>query len=101
MSVPEHGSIHQTQEEIEQGEKDQKSGCLLRVDKNGFSLHTVRAIESCFRFQQGVTSTMTQTVGIDMGLHLVSQLTGRELALRTARQMEFDGQESNAAPAME
>jgi transcriptional regulator GlxA family with amidase domain len=44
---------------------------------------------------------MTQTVGIDMGLHLVSQLTGRELALRTARQMEFDGQESNAAPAME
>lgn len=28
--------------------------------------------------------------GIDMSLHLVQRLQGRELALRTARQMEFD-----------
>lgn len=30
------------------------------------------------------------SAGIDMSLHLVSRLAGRELALRTARQMEFD-----------
>ncbi len=35
------------------------------------------------------------SAGIDMSLHLVSRLAGRELAIRTARQMEFDWQESN------
>lgn len=30
------------------------------------------------------------SAGIDMSLHLVERLHGRELALRTARQMEFD-----------
>ena len=30
------------------------------------------------------------SAGIDMSLHLVSRLAGRELAVRTARQMEYD-----------
>lgn len=30
------------------------------------------------------------SAGIDMSLHAVERLAGRELALRTARQMEFD-----------
>jgi transcriptional regulator GlxA family with amidase domain len=30
------------------------------------------------------------SAGIDMSLHLVERLAGRELALRTARQMDFD-----------
>ena len=30
------------------------------------------------------------SAGIDMSLHLVQRLHGRDLALRTARQMEFD-----------
>ena len=36
------------------------------------------------------------SAGIDMSLHLVERLAGRELALRTARQMEFDWQENAA-----
>ena len=35
------------------------------------------------------------SAGIDMSLHLVSRLAGRELAIRTARQMEFDWPGSN------
>jgi transcriptional regulator GlxA family with amidase domain len=35
------------------------------------------------------------SAGIDMSLHLVSRLAGRELAIRTARQMEFDWSGSN------
>jgi transcriptional regulator GlxA family with amidase domain len=34
------------------------------------------------------------SAGIDMSLHLVERLAGRELALATARQMEFDWQEN-------
>jgi transcriptional regulator GlxA family with amidase domain len=34
------------------------------------------------------------SAGIDMSLHLVERLHGRELALRTARQMEFDWKEA-------
>jgi transcriptional regulator GlxA family with amidase domain len=34
------------------------------------------------------------SAGIDMSLHLVERLHGRDLALRTARQMEFDWQEA-------
>ena len=30
------------------------------------------------------------SAGIDMSLNLVSRLAGHELAIRTARQMEFD-----------
>jgi transcriptional regulator GlxA family with amidase domain len=41
------------------------------------------------------------SAGIDMSLHLVSRLAGRELAIRTARQMEFDWQESNDTPDAE
>jgi transcriptional regulator GlxA family with amidase domain len=33
------------------------------------------------------------SAGIDMSLHLVERLAGRELALRTARQMDFDWRE--------
>jgi len=33
------------------------------------------------------------SAGIDMSLHLVSRLAGRELAVKTARQMEYDWQE--------
>lgn len=39
------------------------------------------------------------SAGIDMSLHLVERLAGRELALLTARQMDFDWQE-NAAPSL-
>ena len=34
------------------------------------------------------------SAGIDMSLHLVERLAGRELALRTARQMEYDWNEA-------
>lgn len=36
------------------------------------------------------------SAGIDMSLHLVERLAGRELALRTARQMEFRWDETSA-----
>lgn len=35
------------------------------------------------------------SAGIDMSLHLVSRLVTRELAIRTARQMEYDWQDAN------
>lgn len=34
------------------------------------------------------------SAGIDMSLHLVARLAGRELAVRTARQMEYDWNEA-------
>lgn len=36
------------------------------------------------------------SAGIDMSLHLVARLEGEDLALRTARQMEFDWQRSGS-----
>ena len=36
-----------------------------------------------------VVSSAGISAGIDMSLHLVERLAGRELALRTARQMDF------------
>lgn len=36
------------------------------------------------------------SAGIDMSLHLVERLAGRELALLTARQMDFDWQENRS-----
>jgi transcriptional regulator GlxA family with amidase domain len=36
------------------------------------------------------------SAGIDMSLHLVERLAGRELALNTARRMEFDWHEGNS-----
>jgi transcriptional regulator GlxA family with amidase domain len=38
------------------------------------------------------------SAGIDMSLHLVERLAGRELALGTARQMEFDWHEDGQQP---
>jgi transcriptional regulator GlxA family with amidase domain len=38
------------------------------------------------------------SAGIDMSLHLVERLAGRELALGTARQMEFDWHEDDQPP---
>jgi len=38
------------------------------------------------------------SAGIDMSLHLVERLAGRELALNTARQMEFDWHEDGQPP---
>ena len=32
------------------------------------------------------------SAGIDMSLHLIARLAGKELAVKTARQMEFDWQ---------
>lgn len=37
-----------------------------------------------------VVSSAGISAGIDMSLHLVERLAGRELAIRTARQMDFD-----------
>jgi transcriptional regulator GlxA family with amidase domain len=37
------------------------------------------------------------SAGIDMSLHLVARLEGEELALRTARQMEYDWQGSDVS----
>jgi transcriptional regulator GlxA family with amidase domain len=37
------------------------------------------------------------SAGIDMSLHLVERLAGRELASKTARQMEFDWAENAEA----
>jgi transcriptional regulator GlxA family with amidase domain len=34
------------------------------------------------------------SAGIDMSLHLVERLAGRELAIATARQMEFEWQQT-------
>ena len=40
--------------------------------------------------QGAVVTSAGISAGIDMSLHLVERLADRELALRTARQMEFD-----------
>jgi transcriptional regulator GlxA family with amidase domain len=37
------------------------------------------------------------SAGIDMSLHLVKRFAGRDLALKTARQMDFDWQEETAS----
>ena len=41
-----------------------------------------------------IVSSAGISAGIDMSLHLVERLHSRELALRTARQMEFDWEEA-------
>ena len=41
-----------------------------------------------------IVSSAGISAGIDMSLHLVERLHGRELALRTARQLEFDWTEA-------
>jgi transcriptional regulator GlxA family with amidase domain len=42
----------------------------------------------------GIVTSGGISAGIDMSLHLVERLAGRELALRTARQMEYDWNEA-------
>ena len=42
----------------------------------------------------GVVTSAGISAGIDMSLHLVERIAGRELAWRTARQMEFDWTEN-------
>jgi transcriptional regulator GlxA family with amidase domain len=46
--------------------------------------------------QGPVVTSAGISAGIDMSLHLVERLAGRELALRTARQMDFDWREDNS-----
>lgn len=41
----------------------------------------------------GIVTSAGISAGIDMSLHLVARLAGRELALKTARQMEYDWHE--------
>ncbi len=44
--------------------------------------------------QGSIVTSAGISAGIDMSLHLVERLCGRELALRTARQMDFDWHEN-------
>lgn len=62
----------------------------------------LRALRPGLRVREGVrwvdsgriVTSAGISAGIDMSLHLVARLHGRELALRTARQMEFDWTEA-------
>lgn len=50
--------------------------------------------ERCRWIDQGAIVTSAGiSAGIDMSLHLVERMAGRDLALRTARQMDFDWHE--------
>jgi transcriptional regulator GlxA family with amidase domain len=61
-------------------------------------LHALRTLRPAVRVQAGlrwvdqgaVVTSAGISAGIDMSLHLVQRLHTRELAIRTARQMEFD-----------
>jgi transcriptional regulator GlxA family with amidase domain len=48
-----------------------------------------------------IVSSAGISAGIDMSLHLVERLASRELALKTARQMDFDWTEDRADSAAE
>ena len=51
----------------------------------------VRVVDGVRWVDQGAVLTSAGiSAGIDMSLHLVQRLHSRELALRTARQMDFD-----------
>jgi transcriptional regulator GlxA family with amidase domain len=57
--------------------------------RNGFP--SVRVLTGLRWVDEGAIVTSAGiSAGIDMSLHLVERQAGRELALRTARQMEFD-----------
>lgn len=45
--------------------------------------------------QGAIVTSAGISAGIDMSLHLVEKLHGRELAVRTARQLEFDWAENS------
>lgn len=61
-------------------------------------MDALRALRPGLRVREGlrwvdagpVVTSAGISAGIDMSLHLVQRLHSRELALRTARQMEFD-----------
>lgn len=56
--------------------------------------------DQCWVDEGNVVTSGGISAGIDMSLHLVERLAGRELALRTARQMEYrwvDGAPAEAA----
>lgn len=61
-------------------------------------LAALRALRPAVQVREGlrwvdagaIVTSAGISAGIDMSLHLVQRLHGRELALRTARQMEFD-----------
>ncbi|HEV7814636.1 MAG TPA: DJ-1/PfpI family protein [Janthinobacterium sp.] len=62
----------------------------LRAMFPGLAVHSgVRWVD-----QGDIVSSAGISAGIDMSLHLVERLAGRELALATARQMEFDWTEN-------
>jgi transcriptional regulator GlxA family with amidase domain len=44
--------------------------------------------------QGNIVTSAGISAGIDMSLHLVERLAGRELAIATARQMEFEWQQT-------
>mgnify|MGYP001226932849 CR=1 FL=1 len=44
--------------------------------------------------EDSIVTSAGISAGIDMSLHLVERLAGRELAVRTARQMDYDWQEN-------
>ena len=47
-------------------------------------------VEGARWVDDGIVTSAGISAGIDMSLYLVAKLRARELALRTARQMEFD-----------
>jgi transcriptional regulator GlxA family with amidase domain len=61
-------------------------------------LHPTRALtvkEDCRWVDEGeVVTSGGISAGIDMSLHLVARLAGRELAVATARQMEVEWREA-------
>lgn len=70
----------------------------LQATSHWEDLNALRALRPAVRVQGGVrwvdqgaiVTSAGISAGIDMSLHLVQRLHGRDLALRTARQMDFD-----------
>ena len=70
----------------------------LQATSHWEDLDALRALRPAVRVQGGVrwvdqgaiVTSAGISAGIDMSLHLVQRLHGRDLALRTARQMDFD-----------
>jgi transcriptional regulator GlxA family with amidase domain len=57
---------------------------------------SIEVVEGQRWVDEGVVITSAGiSAGIDMSLHLVDRLAGRDLALKTARQMEFDWTENS------
>lgn len=81
-----------------------KAGVLDGLDATTHweDVEDLRALRPGLRVLEGrrwvdtgrIVSSAGISAGIDMSLHLVERLHGRELALRTARQLEFDWTEA-------